>query len=390
MLGKQLAIAVLVLATAACTPPFGGDDRSDALTGDRTGTPRICVTPESGLDFGDVTVGHPKALTITLHNCGEVPATLSDFTIADESRAFSLVGAPGETMLEVGAALALEISFAPGGAGGREGTLLWTQGVGLGDVALRGNGVGDVSRPTLCVTPDELAFGEVIVGDTQFLDVTIENCGNDSVTIDEIALSNLQSFSLERAPRTAKTLAPGAKIEFLVGFAPNAGGAHTATVRWTSELGQGRLSVRGNGVVVAGVNNDPRTCVEFDKALTYSEQVGHRVGELSVVPPAENGNLRASLTITNNCAGPVFWVTSIDPSNPDCTGTAAECRYFGIVEDPSSDSQGLAPGESATIGYRFGTIPRAFDLIIFVQAPRGEQGTPQMAAVYFVDEIAAP
>lgn len=114
-------------------------------TGDTGATPTVSISP-SPVDFGDVTSGDNKTLTVTVANSGTGPLVIQGssasppglgivppaFTITDEA----IQGAT----INPGASALLSINFEPAAAGAQTGTLTINCNAGQFPVPLKGNG----------------------------------------------------------------------------------------------------------------------------------------------------------------------------------------------------------------------------------------------------------
>jgi len=176
----------------------------------------------SALDFGSVTAGQSKDLSLTVRNAGG--GTLTGTAVTS-----SPFGVVSGASLSLGAGLSqtITVRFTPPQSGGYGGTLLVTTNAGTATVALGGES-STASSPRLEVTPTTLDFGPVTVGATKDLDLTVRNAGTANLTVSGAAA--VTPFSVTTS--LPFTLAAGASRAVTVRFAPSG----TATVSSTLTL----------------------------------------------------------------------------------------------------------------------------------------------------------
>jgi len=110
----------------------------------------------------------------------------------------------------------------------------------------------------LVCTPTNLRFGDVIVGQTQTLIVTLTNNGQGSATISSVAVSN-SAFSVQGLSLPL-VLAGGQSVELNVKFTPQGMGGTWGTIAFSS-YGSSALSLSGwgNGVSSEALTVAPST-----------------------------------------------------------------------------------------------------------------------------------
>lgn len=245
VLAPGSATNVAVTFAPLALQAYGGSlvVQSDAASGTSTlpcsGTGAVSVIGLSGdLAFGLVRTGATANAALTITNSGNLPFAVTGLTLP--------VGFTGSFTGTVPAqsATQLTIVFAP--------TALQTYGGGIvvltdamsGDRTIPCTGTGAAS---ILAVSGNLAFGDVITGQTASLDVTLTNSGNLALTVTNIA------FPAGFSGTWTGSLAAGSATNLPVTFAPLLAVAYTGTVAVQSDAtaGSGLIDCSGTGVVSA-------------------------------------------------------------------------------------------------------------------------------------------
>ncbi|MBA2516727.1 MAG: DUF1929 domain-containing protein [Solirubrobacterales bacterium] len=173
------------------------------------------------------------------------------------------------------------------------------------------------TAPRLTATPGAAAFGTVDIAGTKELSVTVENAGDADATVSTPSLSGADAGQFS-APAGGFTLAPGARRDLTVTFAPTTAGAKAATM----SLSYGAAAGSPLTVALSGTGNDP-------------------VGP----PPPPSGTRTVTLQAEAD--------TMVKQASP----TSA----FGSVNPLLNDRQDLATASSAIQTYLRFTVPALAD-----------------------------
>jgi hypothetical protein len=140
----------------------------------------------------------------------------------------------------------------------------------------------------LSCTPTGLGFGDVVIGDTETLLVTLTNNGQTSVTVSEITASN-SGFSVPNQGLPLILIA-GDSLDLNVSFIPTAKGQTSGTVKFSSNASNAtlQLNVGGNGVTSESVSASPSN-VSFGQVPT---------GTSSTVPVVLTNDRSWKVTVT--------------------------------------------------------------------------------------------
>ena len=227
-------------------------------------------------------------------------------------------------------------------------------------IQLRGVGFSNAIfiGPILWVTPLELDFGEVGVGQTGAQQVvTIQNIGASTLT--DFAGGAPFDSQFGASQNCAGGLAPGASCQYFFTFKPTATGLFTTTSNSSTNAGSFVIRLRGTGV-------GPKLWVT-PLALDFGE-VGE--GQTSAQQAVTVHNLGASL-LTDFAGGAAF-----DPqfnASQNCAGglaPGASCQYFftfkpsaaGVFTTTSNSSTNAGPFVVQLRG-QSGVVPPHVDAI---------------------------
>jgi hypothetical protein len=237
-----------------------------ALTGTATTPGALSANPAS-LSFGGVAVGSSQSQTGSVTNPGGSSVTLSQATVSGAG--FSVGGLALPITLSPGQTTSFSVTFAPQAAGNLNGTVAFVSNVATINVALAGTGLAPGS---LVAKPASVNFGNVQIGSSQPLTITLTNGGSSSVTISQAAASG-PGFSVSGLALPL-TLQAGQSTSFTATFAPGASGSTTGNVAIASSATNSQLNVglSGTGVTAGLVGVNP-TSVSFGTVQVGSTQM---------------------------------------------------------------------------------------------------------------------
>jgi hypothetical protein len=216
-------------ASGTLTITSNGSNPSLTIPLSGTGvTPGTLSANPTSLAFGSVQVGNSTNLSETVTNTGGSSVTISQANISGTG--FSISGLTLPTTLTPNQRVTFTATFAPTASGSSSGTLsiVSTASNSPLNIALSGTGT---SQGQLSVLPTTLSFGTVTVGASASLNGSLTATGS-SVTVSS-ASSSSGEFVLSGITLPA-TIAAGQSAPFTVTFTPNASGASSATLTFTS------------------------------------------------------------------------------------------------------------------------------------------------------------
>lgn len=233
-------------------PP--GSPTSIPLSGNGV-APAISVNP-AGLAFGNVNVGTTTSQTVTVSNPGTANLVISNVAITGTG---ITMGPLSQTTIIPNGSAAFTVQFAPTVAGLVTGSLTLTSNAPNSPTVIVLSGAG--VAPEISVTPTSLAFGDVIVGGSNSLVLTVQNTGSAHLTIASASIAGSNFFTLT-IPLLPVTLAPSQSINFNLQFAPTSAGSASGSLSLVSNAQTAPTAViplSGNGLPLApaGISVNP-------------------------------------------------------------------------------------------------------------------------------------
>jgi Abnormal spindle-like microcephaly-assoc'd, ASPM-SPD-2-Hydin len=230
-------------------------------------TPGSFAVNPSSINFGSVQVGNTQSHAEILTNSGGSALNISQATLTGPG--FTMSGLNVPTTLNPGQSLTFTLVFTPTANGNANGNLTLSADGAVQSLAISLTGSG-TSPGQLAVSPGSLSFGNVTVGASLNKTGTLTSSGA-SVTVSSAVSSNPE-FTLTGLSLPA-TVAAGQSVTFSVRFAPQASGASSGSISFTSNAtnGPSTASVTGNGVPA------PQHNVKLSWNASTSTVVGYNV-----------------------------------------------------------------------------------------------------------------
>ncbi|MCW2983166.1 MAG: legume lectin beta domain protein, partial [Conexibacter sp.] len=237
----------LTLTTTAGTKVVG-------LSGSAGTGPKLSLSPSGGWDFGSVTVGQSRTVSVTVGNTGDSPMTITKSKPPTKT-VFSVLDALDEgSVIPAGQSRTLRVKLTPTASGPVSDT--WTinagDGSGVHAVALTGTGVA----PGHLTAPASAAVGDVVLGQTGTATVTFGNDGELPLTIagfDQPAAP----FAVSDAPAAGTTIAAGATLAVHVAFSSLTPGTASGTLTLRTSAGDKVVAVGARAVTSGALTVEP-------------------------------------------------------------------------------------------------------------------------------------
>jgi len=336
--------------------------------------PGVLSLASTSLDFGNVTVGTSKALTVTATNTGSASVTVSSATISTKFFTLSAPNLP--VTVDAGQSTTIRVLFTPNTAGSFTATATVTSDASGGptSISLTGTGVAD-GQVTL--SPNNESFGNLTVGAQHAQTVILTNSGNTSITVSKAVISGT-AFQLTGIS-TPLTLAASKSTTFTVTFAPQAPGFVSGDVTITSDATNPTLTmpVGGTGIAAGALGANP-TSLSFGNVqagnnktlpqvltntggsnVTISQATASGTGfslsgistPLTLTPgqsasfnvtfaPQSSGNFSGSVAITSDASNPNLSVALSGSSSTAATLTGSPASMtFASVQVGQNQSQ---------------------------------------------------
>ncbi|MBW3669435.1 MAG: choice-of-anchor D domain-containing protein, partial [Actinobacteria bacterium] len=211
----------------------------------------------SAVDFGDVPVTASAVRPLSITNHGDTAVVLNSRSTSNATH-FNAVDDACFTVdpLEPGETCTVGVRFRPQAEGAHSGQVAWhfsrpSDGGFLSiAVDLRGNGVAQ-----LVISQAAIDFGNVVVGQSELVSVTLTNRGGVPLTLSSRSTSNAGNFAaVDDGCFTIEPLAPGASCTSSVRFRPQTTGPLTGQVGWhftrqgTSTVVSTAVDLSGTGI----------------------------------------------------------------------------------------------------------------------------------------------
>jgi hypothetical protein len=197
-------------------------------TGVTAVTPGALTANPTSLALGSVQVGNSTSLSETLTNTGGSSVTISQANVT--GAVFSLSGLTLPLTLTSTQSVTFAATFKPTSAGAVSGSVSVVSNASNSPLNIGLSGTGTAAG-TLAVSPTSLSFGNVTVGVGSPLTGSLTASGA-SVTVSSASLNNSE-FVLSGISLPV-TLAAGKSAGFTVTFTPQASGATTASLSFSS------------------------------------------------------------------------------------------------------------------------------------------------------------
>src|SRR5208282_869658 len=233
--GQSTSFTVLFSPTASGTASGSvsltstGSDSNLGIPLSGTGATQGALTANpSSLAFGNVQVGNSANLSETLTNTGGSTITISQANLT--ASVFSISGLTLPLTLTANQSVTFTATFTPTTAAAASASLSVVSNASNSPLNIALSGTGTAAGQ-LAVSPTSLSFGSVVVGSSSALSGSL-NASGASVTITSASLNNAE-FLLSGVSLPV-TLAAGQSTPFTVTFTPQASGATSASLSFSS------------------------------------------------------------------------------------------------------------------------------------------------------------
>jgi hypothetical protein len=217
-----------ILSSSGC---IGLTSASKAGSGQQTtpGAATISVQPSS-IKFGSVSLGGTASQSVTMSNGGG-----SDLKVTQVSTTSAGVTVTGISLpLTVGAGkqATFNVIFSPKTPGALSGNVSILSDVSTSPSTVSLSGTGLAATAFLSSSDSTLNFGNVVLGKSSGLPVTLTNAGNSNVTVSKVTVMGA-SYSATGVS-AGLILAPGQSVQLDATFAPLTAGVFPGSVTVTS------------------------------------------------------------------------------------------------------------------------------------------------------------
>lgn len=279
-----------------------------SLAGAGNATPECVVSPLA-LDFGSVPVGGASFRSFTIRNAGG-GVLAGQATLTCDGLPFMIVGGGEPYALGPGASQTVQIKFSPALAG----TYTCTADAGddcMDQVTLLGVATGQAQ---VSITPVDVDFGEVLLGDSADVQITLHNNGSASASGVVDLGCPAASFAVVSGGGSW-TLEPGASRVITLRFRPVEEDFFTCTL----ETGAGSIAILAESTA-------PEPCFVSTTELTFG-------------PLPMGKSQTKQFTIRNRGVGPLVGQVELD----------LDCEEEGFEVVSGGGPYVLAPGDTLQV-----------------------------------------
>jgi hypothetical protein len=184
----------------------------------RAATSELSISPNH-LSYGDVVVDQSHQRTVTLINSGQEKVTISG--VSSNEKDFKVSGPTLPKVLTPGERLNVTVTFSPTAKGLVSGRIVFASNASDRSLAIPVAGTGTTGAKVIAAPPS-VTFGDVGVGESSTLPVTLTNPGGSKVTLESSQITG-SVFSL-RGAQFPLVLAAKQSVKLDATFKPKAAG----------------------------------------------------------------------------------------------------------------------------------------------------------------------
>jgi hypothetical protein len=279
------------------------------LSGTGAAPGSLSANPTS-LSFGSVQTGSTASKSETVTNTGGATVSISQANVTGSE--YSVSGLTLPTTLTASQSVTFTVKFSPSSTGTMNGSLSLVSDASNSPLSISLSGTG-ATPGQLAVSPTTLSFGSVAVGSSSALTGTLSASGA-SVTVSS-GSSNSGEFTLSGITLPT-TLTAGQSVGFKVTFAPQATGAASAKLTFTSNATNGPTTQSLSGSGTAPAHSVSLAWSASSGAVGYNIYRGSVTGgPYTMINPSLNTS--TSYSDTTVAAGTTYYyvVTAVDSSS---------------------------------------------------------------------------
>jgi len=222
-------------------------------------SPGTLVFNPSSANFGNVTVGSSKTISISITNTGTTTVAFSKESLVANMYAVSGFTLPSS--LGAGKSMTISVNFTPSSSGTFSGYILFGSNASNAQVQYGLSGVGvSIRSAQLISTPSTANLGTAPTGTTNSLVLQLKNTGRVTVSISGATLTGSSDFKLCKLTYPL-SLTPGQTTNCTVQLTPSSAGSKSGGITFSSNAaltvslsGQGTTATRALAVTPTSLN----------------------------------------------------------------------------------------------------------------------------------------
>jgi hypothetical protein len=203
-----------------------------ALVDPTVAAPALCVNPNTGLNWGQVTAGIFLDLKLTITNCGTQPLTVSSVSPAATVFTVPAAGNGCTQTLPVRQSCTLSVRYSPATAETDTSTLTIQSNASMTQTVLPLYGIGTVAKIQVSNPP---TFGFTLVGQTSDPALLfLQNVGQSALILNPTNTRTSGDFSLQGLGNCSGQIPASQGCVLSIYFTPTAPGSRTGTLQIAS------------------------------------------------------------------------------------------------------------------------------------------------------------
>ncbi len=223
----------ITLSTNASNPSL-----SIPLTG--TGTQGALSVNPASVNFGSVAVGNSGSSSVTLRNSGTAPVSVS--AASASGTGFTVSGFTAGT-LNPGSTTSFTVNFTPAAEGSATGSVSITNNASGSPTTIALNGTGLQALGS--ASPGSVAFGSVVVGNSDSSVVTLKNTGNATLSFSQVSVRG-SGFSISGLT-TSSTVPAGGSLNFDAIYDPTSATPSSGSIALATNGSPAQISISLTG-----------------------------------------------------------------------------------------------------------------------------------------------
>jgi hypothetical protein len=337
-----------------------GSPQTVPISGTGTAAPVVTLST-TGLTFANTAVGTAAATQkITVTNSGTAPLTWNGPVALTGDSSFTQTNTCTAS-LAINGTCAITVSFKPAGIGVLQGTVSLADNAANSPQAVSLSGTGSGAVASLSTT--NLSFGNVAVGSTSALPVTLTNQGNAALTLSSTAItfSGTNASSFTQTNKCGTSVVANGSCTITVTFKPGTGGALSARMSIADNAAGSPQSVTLGGTGIAPVVSLSPASLTFTGTLVKTAAATQSItlsntgtatltlGAGSTPGISITGTGATSFTQSNNCGSSVAVSGSCSITvtfTPAATGSLA--AKVSIADNATGSPQAVSLSGTGT------------------------------------------
>ena len=319
----------------------GGGGGTVSLTGvGSVNAAQLNVTPSS-LNFGGVTTGTTKQLTLQIQNTGNQTLTFAATTAPAAPYSVTGVPASGATLV-AGASTTATVTFAPTAAGMFTGSLGINSNGGNATISLTGMAG---SAPVMVITPVSTDYGTIAAGTSLTKTFTIKNTGGTDLAILKSKPPALGPFVATTTLAEGSVVAAGQTITESVKFSWTTAGSYSDIWVITGNDTSQPVNVTFTGAITGSTTALPRTGWVASASITGGTDVPANALDGSQTTRWSTGAVMAAGMYFQVDMGAAQTVSQIQMDSAN--GDYARAFSVYVTNDPANLGTAVATGTAA-------------------------------------------